>query len=85
MRSGPATVNLTIPGAGPALSSATLEVTVIDRPVSGYLELYPSGAARPVSSVIDFAAGLSASNTAIVPVGSTGAVSVYNGWEVASN
>jgi streptogramin lyase len=43
----------------------------------GFLTVYPAGAARPLTSVINFRAGQTRANNAILPLSGSGGLSVY--------
>ena len=59
-------------------TGATLTVSIDSPAAAGYATVYPCGSARPLASTINFSANKSISNTAIVPLGTGGAVCVYN-------
>ena len=61
------------------VAAVVLTITATRSAGSGFLALYADGAARPNASNIDFVAGRSAANMAIVPVGADGSVRVFNG------
>jgi hypothetical protein len=44
----------------------------------GYLTTWPQGIARPGASTLNFSANQTVANLAVVPVGDTGAISIYN-------
>ncbi len=75
----PMNVNVQAMGSGFAsqVTAVALNVTVTQTAGSGYLTVYPAGAARPLASSIDYAAGVSVPNMAIVPVGPDGTINVY--------
>jgi hypothetical protein len=78
---GPAgTLNLTVTGAEvPASAIAVaLNLTVTDTTTSGYLSAYPAGASKSTVSNVDWVGGETVANSAIVPVGSGGQISLYN-------
>ena len=81
---GPAgTLNIQVAGAGgvPAanVAAAVLEITATDTTASSFLTVYPEGTPRPTASNLNWAAGQSVSNCVIVPVSSSGQVTVFNG------
>jgi hypothetical protein len=43
----------------------------------GHLTVYPAGAAVPLTSTINFRAGQTRANNAIVPLGTEGAIAVF--------
>ncbi len=58
-------------------TAAAVTVTVTGTQVSGYATVWPSGTARPETSVLNWAAGQTRANSAIVQLGASGAVDVY--------
>jgi hypothetical protein len=73
-------LSLTVTG-GSVPSTATavaLNVTVTDTTASSYLSVYPAGGTRPLLSNLNWVAGETVANLAIVPVGSGGQVTLYN-------
>jgi len=52
-------------------------VTVVPSGPLSYLTLWPAGSARPLASTLNSFAGKVVANAAIVPAGSSGAVSVF--------
>ena len=66
-------------GGVPASAKAvTLNVTVVGPSASGFVTLFPTGAARPGTSTVNFSAGQTIANGTTVKVGTSGNVSVYN-------
>jgi hypothetical protein len=65
-----------VPASG--VTAVVLNVTATAPTESGYLTLYPDGQARPASSNLNFVAGQTIPNLVTVPVGSDGAVDIYN-------
>ncbi|MGL4178675.1 MAG: hypothetical protein ACRCSN_21670 [Dermatophilaceae bacterium] len=65
-----------IPTSG--VSAVVLNVTAVSTTATGYFTLWPSGASRPTVSSINFPRAWTGANLVTVPVGSTGAVSLYN-------
>ncbi|MDA8380211.1 MAG: IPT/TIG domain-containing protein [Actinomycetota bacterium] len=74
----PLVVDATGRGGVPAqgVAAVVLNVTAVDPAGAGYLTVYPSGDPRPTASNVNFAAGQTVANRAIVPVGKGGAVSL---------
>ena len=67
-------------GAIPANVSAVVLNLTVTRPTGGgYITAYPTGAPRPTTSSVDFAAGQTVANLAVVPVGSDGTIELFNG------
>lgn len=93
-----ATVKLQVTGAGPAgnpipagITAVVLNLTVTNPASGGYLTAYPNQGyggvtlSRPTSSNVNFSAGQTVPNLAIVPVGPDGIVDLYNGSGGATN
>lgn len=64
---------------GAAVSAVALTMTAVNPKLNGYLTVYPGGRARPLESTLNFQAHRNTPNAAIMPVSSTGTISVYNG------
>jgi hypothetical protein len=77
-----ATLNLTVVGRGgvPAsgVGAVVLNVTVTEPSQQGFLTVFPTGAARPNASNLNFVAGQTIPNLVIAKVGTNGQVSIYN-------
>jgi hypothetical protein len=77
-----ATIDVQVTGRGgvPAtgVSAVVLTVTATGPTVAGFLAAYPAGTARPAVSTVNFSAGQTISNLALVQVGTAGQVTVYN-------
>jgi chitinase len=65
-------------GVPPSAKAVAVNITATAATVDGHLRLYPSGSPRPLTSAVNFRAGLTRANNAIVGLGS-GAVTVYAG------
>jgi subtilase family serine protease len=65
-----------VPASG--VTAVVLNVTATAPSDSGYLTLYPDGQPRPASSNLNFVAGQTIPNLVTVPVGSDGAVDIFN-------
>jgi outer membrane protein assembly factor BamB len=65
-----------VPATG--VSAAVLKVTVTNTTAASFLTVWPQGATRPTASNLNWVAGQTVPNRVIVPVSSTGKVSVYN-------
>jgi len=63
----------------PTAKSVSVNVTVTQPTSPGYLTLYPGGAARPLASTINFSAGQTRANNAIIPLGTSGTITVFDG------
>ncbi|MHB8323068.1 MAG: CHAP domain-containing protein [Candidatus Dormibacteria bacterium] len=77
-----ASLTVQVAGAGdvPAtnVAAAVLEVTATDTTASSYLTAYPAGAPRPTASNLNWAAGATVANTVVVPVSSSGQITLFN-------
>jgi hypothetical protein len=77
-----ATVSLQVTGRGgvPAtgVAAVVLNVTVTDTLAPGFITVYPSGTTRPIASNVNFVAGQTVPNLAIVKLGTDGKVSLTN-------
>ncbi len=62
----------------PGVSAVVLNVTVTDTTSLSYLTVWPQGETRPTASNLNFVAGETVPNRVIVPVSSTGKVSIFN-------
>ncbi len=65
-----------VPAAG--VSAVTLNVTVTNPSDASFLTAWPTGSARPTSSVSNFVAGQTRANLIMIGVGPSGTVSFYN-------
>jgi ELWxxDGT repeat protein len=65
--------------------TVSVNVTVTQPTAPGYLTVYPSGVARPLVSVINFATGQTRANSAIVGLGSTGLLRAFSGQAAGSS
>ncbi|WP_425461032.1 hypothetical protein, partial [Leekyejoonella antrihumi] len=76
------TITLKVRGVGGVPSTATsvvLNLTVTAPTGTGFLTAYPYGETRPTSSNLNFTPGVTRANLAVVPIGSNGDISLYNG------
>lgn len=76
-----ASLTLRVAGTPEVPAGATavaLNVTATNTTSSGYLTLYPAGEAAPLASNLNWSAGETVANLAIVPVGSGGSVTIRN-------
>ena len=55
----------------------SLNFTAVPRPTLGYLTVWPTGQSRPTVSTLNATTGVVTANAAIVPSGTSGAISVY--------
>jgi hypothetical protein len=53
-----------------------LNLTVVDPAAPGHLTVFPSGTPRPTTSTINFSAGQTHANNALVPLGPNGRLEV---------
>jgi subtilase family serine protease len=79
--SGVAKLQLTGTNGVPAanVTAVVLNVTVADGTGGGYVTVYPDKTSRPVASNLNFSKGEAIPNLVTVPVGSDGAVDLFNG------
>ncbi|MGP3689413.1 hypothetical protein ACTVZO_32755 [Streptomyces sp. IBSNAI002] len=70
-------------GSIPAgVTSVVLNLTVTNTTSGGHVTAFPSGTTRPITSNVNFVAGQTVPNLAVVTVGQDGYVELYNGgWE----
>jgi hypothetical protein len=73
------TFTVTRNGVPATASAVVLNVGVTAAATSGWLTAYPYGGARPGTSNLNFGSGATIANLVVVPVGSGGKVTVYNG------
>ncbi len=82
------TMNLTIAGRDsiPAdAASAIVKITGVTPSADGYVTLWAAGQTQPGTGNVNLNTGLTMSNLAIVPIGSAGQISIYNGSTAATN
>jgi hypothetical protein len=76
------TIDLTVIGAGgvpsTGVEAVVLNVTATNATAASYVTAWPKGAAQPVASNLNFAAGQTVPNRVIVKVGTGGKVSLFN-------
>jgi hypothetical protein len=65
-----------VPATG--VLAVAVNVTATDTTADGYLTAWPTGAARPVASNLNFRAGQSVANLAVVGVGANGRISIFS-------
>jgi hypothetical protein len=80
---GPAAaIDLQVTGQGgvplTGVSAVAMNVTVTQPSAASFLTLYPAGTARPLASNLNFTAGRTIPNLAVVKVGAGGRVTIYN-------
>lgn len=65
--------------------SVAVNVTVVQPASSGHFTVFPGGASLPLASTINFSAGQTRANNAVLPLGTGGAVSIFNGGTGAAH
>ncbi|HVC41140.1 MAG TPA: FG-GAP-like repeat-containing protein [Candidatus Saccharimonadales bacterium] len=76
------TYQVTVGGAGGVPTDAVaaiINVTAVAPTALGLLEVYPYGLGQPTGSNVSYSAGINMPNLVEVPLGTGGAISVYNG------
>jgi len=77
-------IDVQITGAGgvPAtgVEAVTLNLTETNSTAPSYITAYPTGAARPLASNVNFVAGQTVPNRVIVKLGTGGKVTLYNAY-----
>ncbi len=63
-----------------APTAAVVNVTVTDTTSGSYLTVYPSGSALPLASDLNWRAGATVPNLALVKLGADGKIVIYNGY-----
>ena len=71
-------------GVSPTASAVAVNLTVTGATAGGHIRLFPKGQALPTSSSVNYAAGQTRANNAIVGVGTDGALSAYAGQSSGS-
>jgi hypothetical protein len=66
-----------IPASG--ITAVVLNTTVTDTTTAGFLTVFPTGTTLPTASNLNWTAGVTVPNRVMVPVGTGGKVSFYNG------
>jgi len=80
-------LNLTIGGVGQVPANATavvINVTAVDQSAAGFFTVYPTGAARPNASNLNFDPHQTIPNLVTVGLGSAGQVTIFNGAGTAN-
>jgi len=67
-----------VPPVAAGVTAVVLNVTVTEATAASYLTVYPSNAARPLASNLNFGQGQTVPNLVIVKVGPDGKVKLYN-------
>ena len=68
-------------GVPASAKAVSLNVTVTAPTSAGHLRLYPAGRTRPLASTLNFAAGQTRANNAVVPLDAAGRLCVYVGLQ----
>lgn len=66
-------------GIAATASAVSLNITVTATQGAGFIKIYPSGASAPVVSTLNYLAGQTVANAAVVPLGTDGAITVVAG------
>jgi hypothetical protein len=66
-------------GVPASAKAVAVNVTVVNPTSPGHLRLYPTGAALPLASTINYVEGTVRANNAVLPLGVAGQVNVYCG------
>ncbi|MGW6618415.1 hypothetical protein ACWGA0_33795 [Streptomyces erythrochromogenes] len=71
-------------GVPKGATAVAVNLTATNPRSAGHLTAYPSGKAAPVTSNVNFTAGQTVANAAVVPIGTDGKINVRNGgWDPA--
>jgi hypothetical protein len=65
-------------GVPATAKSVAVNLTVTQPSSGGYLTAFPAGGARPPTSTLNFSTGQTRANSAVLPLGIGGAISVFN-------
>jgi hypothetical protein len=66
-------------GISPTAQAVSLNVTVTNTQGPGFILIYPAGGAQPTVSTLNYVAGQTIANAAVVPLGTGGAITVIAG------
>ena len=66
-------------GISPTAQAVSLNVTVTNTQGPGHIVIYPAGGAQPTVSTLNYVAGQTIANAAVVPLGTGGAITVVAG------
>jgi hypothetical protein len=75
---GTAAVDVTAGGVAEGAKAVVLNATATEATAAGYITVYPSNAAKPNASNLNFAPGQTVPNLVMVKVPPNGIVNVYN-------
>ena len=68
----------------PEADAVAVNVTVTGPDAAGHLTLYPAGVPVPLASTINYRAGQTRANNAIIPLGAGNAIAVFSGQPAGS-
>jgi M6 family metalloprotease-like protein len=71
-------------GVPTTATAVSLNVTAVSPTTNGHLRLFPAGASVPTPSTVNFVAGVTRANNAIVGLGAGGALAIYSGQAAGS-
>ena len=57
----------------------SINITAVDATADGHLRIFPAATPRPTTSVVNFRAGQTRANNAIVRLGSAAGVTLFSG------
>ena len=66
-------------GIPPEADALAINVTVTESTAGGHITIYPLGVPLPLASTINYRAGQTRANNAIVPLGTNGSIAVFCG------
>jgi hypothetical protein len=72
-------------GVPPTATSVAVNVTAVQASSSGFFTAFPAGGSAPLASTVNFSAGQTRANNAVLTLGAGGAVSIYNGGTGATH
>ena len=67
-------------GVGATAEAVTLNLTETNATAASYITAYPTGAARPLASNVNFVAGQTVPNRVVVKLGTGGMITLYNAY-----
>jgi hypothetical protein len=65
-------------GVASDANAVLLNVTAVAPTAGSFLKVYPDGISSPATSNLDFSAGQTTANMALVPIGADGSIDIYN-------
>jgi hypothetical protein len=72
-------------GVPPTAKAVALNLTVVQASSAGYFTAFPAAASLPLASTLNFSAGQTRANNAVLPLGAAGAISIFNGGAGAAH